>query len=52
MWRKSSFSNDPNTACVEVALTALGAGVRDSKNTSPELRFSARAWERFVASAR
>ena len=30
-WRKSSYSGQ-NTACVEVAPTAAGAAVRDSKS--------------------
>jgi hypothetical protein len=42
MWRKSTFSGDPNSACVEVALTAGGAALRDSKNANgPVLHFSA-----------
>jgi uncharacterized protein DUF397 len=32
VWHKSSFS-DHNGSCVEVALTAVAVGIRDSKNT-------------------
>ena len=31
-WRKSSHSGGDHGACVEVAVTADGIGVRDSKN--------------------
>jgi uncharacterized protein DUF397 len=47
-WRKSSFSQDPASDCVEVALGA-DALVRDSKNTTgPVLRFEVRAWDEFI----
>lgn len=46
MWRKSSFSGDPNSNCVEVSLSDMSAAVRDSKNTDgPVLRFPAEAWK-------
>lgn len=48
MWRKSSHSEGGNTDCVEVALTASGAAVRDSKRTGPELRFPVQSWKRFT----
>lgn len=46
MWRRSSFSGgDGGTACVEVALPAGGAAVRDSKDPSgPVLSLSRSAW--------
>jgi hypothetical protein len=47
-WRKSSFSETPQGACVEVALAVTGAAVRDSKNTvGPTLRFGASQWRTF-----
>lgn len=47
-WRKSSYSGNPNTACVEVAF-ADRAGVRDSKNaTGPSLAFGADQWRAFL----
>lgn len=49
-WRKSSFSEGPQTNCVEVALAEGEAAVRDSKNSSgPILAMSAAAWRIFVA---
>lgn len=48
-WRKSSYSGNTNTSCVEVAFEAGAVGVRDSKNTdSPPLAFPATAWHTFV----
>ena len=48
-WRKSTFSEGGNDACVEVAFAETGAAVRDSKNTSgPQLALSASAWRGFV----
>ncbi len=49
-WRKSTFSEGGNDACVEVAFAESGAAVRDSKNTTgPELTLSTPAWRRFVS---
>jgi hypothetical protein len=49
MWRKSSFSGDGNSDCVEVALTSRGAAVRDSKNADgPMLRFPPPAWRHLL----
>lgn len=49
-WRKSRFSQDVGSACVEVAFAESGAAVRDSKNTAgPMLTLSTRAWHCFVA---
>jgi hypothetical protein len=46
-YRKSSFSGTGN--CVEVAHTATGIFVRDSKNTSgPELQFTFAEWDAFA----
>lgn len=48
-WRKSSYSGDVNTSCVEVAFAVERVGVRDSKNTSgPTLSFSPDAWRTFA----
>jgi len=48
-WRKSTFSNDPEGNCVEVAFGLTGAAVRDSKNTSgPTLTFDASTWRAFA----
>jgi hypothetical protein len=46
-WRKSSFSS-PDANCVEVAFGEV-VGVRDSKNTAPELSFPVDAWTVFLA---
>jgi hypothetical protein len=49
-WRKSSFSEGPQTNCVEVAFGAREAAVRDSKNVpGPVVSIPATAWRRFVA---
>ena len=49
-WRKSSFSGGNGGACVEVGLLGSTVLVRDSKtDTSPELPFSAGAWQDFLA---
>ncbi|WP_199444007.1 DUF397 domain-containing protein [Umezawaea beigongshangensis] len=50
VWRKSSRSGQGNNdACVEVAVTRDGVGVRDSKNPAAGLlAFSESAWARFV----
>jgi hypothetical protein len=51
-WRKSSFSEGPQTNCVEVALAESRAAVRDSKNAAgPVLTVSATAWRAFVTVA-
>jgi len=48
-WRKSTFSEGGNDACVEVAFAETGAAVRDSKNAEgPQLALTAPAWRRFV----
>lgn len=49
-WFKSSRSEQAN-ACVEVKFGARAVGVRDSKDPGgPELWFSPRAWDGFLAS--
>ena len=51
-WRKSSYSNGGENACVEVA-SADGVLVRDTTDRDGgTLTFSAGAWERFTASLR
>jgi hypothetical protein len=48
-WRKSSFSGDVNTDCVEVLLTTNRAGIRDSKNaTGPALAVTVETWATFL----
>lgn len=48
-WRKSSFSGEGGSSCVEVAFVQAEVGVRDSKNASgPNLRFGPEAWRRFL----
>ncbi len=47
-WFKSSYSSNAHH-CVEVALTAEAAAVRDSKNrASEQLIFSTEHWESFL----
>lgn len=51
-WRKSSHSGAGND-CVEIALVASGAAVRDSKNPDgPWLRFADNQWANFLTAAR
>ncbi|WP_309110853.1 DUF397 domain-containing protein [Saccharothrix sp.] len=46
-WRKSTFS--PNDGCVEVAFSAAGAHVRNTRNTGGErLAFSWSGWREFL----
>lgn len=53
-WRKSSFSNDIEFECVEVAELGDGAvALRDSTDHTREpLRFTAREWAAFTAGVR
>lgn len=47
-WRKSSFSNGGNNACVEVRRETAATGVRDSKNPRDGLlTFPESSWRRF-----
>nr|QEO74079.1 hypothetical protein [uncultured bacterium] len=49
-WRKSSFSDGPQSDCVEVALTVSGVAVRDSKDPDGGvLRLPVPALRRLVA---
>jgi hypothetical protein len=51
-WFKSTRSAS-NGACVEVAGTATGVAVRDSKDPQgPMLRFSPEAWQGFIDGVR
>ena len=52
LWKKSSRSAG-NGACVEVAMTADGVAVRDSKDrTGPVLNFAGESWDEFLAAVR
>ena len=50
-WRKSSYSGNGGTDCVEVGARAEADRVlvRDTKDRGPVLRFSPAAWRRFAA---
>jgi len=48
-WRKSSYSEADDGNCVEVACTADGVAVRDSKNVSgPVLTVEVAQWRALV----
>jgi hypothetical protein len=50
-WFKSSRSGSANEGCVEVRLTDVVVGVRDSKNvTGPVFEFAPVQWRAFVVS--
>lgn len=52
-WFKSTRSGSSNEGCVEVRLTEVSVGVRDSKNvTGPAFRFTPGEWQTFVAATR
>lgn len=52
VWRKSTYSQG-NGACVEVALTPAGTGIRDSKQPDGGVvRASFAAWEAFCRAVR
>jgi hypothetical protein len=51
-WRKSSYSGSNGGDCVEVADGAAVVLVRDTKDRSVTLTFSAETWERFADSLR
>jgi hypothetical protein len=50
-WRKSSYSGDGGSNCVEVADSGRRVLVRDTKQaaTGPVLEFSPAAWRSFAA---
>jgi hypothetical protein len=49
-WRKSTFSQEGGSDCVEVAFAEGGAAVRDSKNTDgPVLALTPSVFRQFVA---
>jgi hypothetical protein len=49
-WRKSTRSAEGGGNCVEIALLAEGAAIRDSKNPAgPKLRFPTTTWQGFLA---
>jgi uncharacterized protein DUF397 len=49
-WRKSSYSNDQGSNCVEVAVTDDQILVRDSKHPDgPTLAFTPSEWRAFVS---
>jgi Domain of unknown function (DUF397) len=48
-WRKSSYSGDGGSNCVEIADDASRVLVRDTKDKiGPVLRFTPDAWRRFA----
>ena len=52
-WFKSTRSGSNDEGCVEVRLTEVSVGVRDSKNvTGPVFRFAPGEWRAFVGAAR
>lgn len=52
-WRKSSYSSG-NSECVEVAMSRVAVGVRDTRQheSGPVLRFPSAAWRAFIAKAK
>jgi hypothetical protein len=51
-WFTSSFSGGANEACVEVRITDVAVGVRDSKNAAgPAFSFAPADWRAFVGKA-
>lgn len=48
-WRRSSFSGQGGTDCVQVAFAVTGVAVRDSKNaTGPVLKLPLDTWHRLL----
>lgn len=48
-WRKSTYSGEAGSNCVEVAFVPTGVVVRDTKNApGPMLTFGQGAWRRFL----
>jgi hypothetical protein len=53
VWRKSTFSGDPENECVEVSFTTNTVGMRDSKNPDgPILTFTPSEWVAFLGDLR
>jgi hypothetical protein len=50
-WRKSSYSSESDSNCVEVAFAPTAVAVRDSKNTGPTLTFEPHRWHAFLTQA-
>jgi hypothetical protein len=51
-WFTSSFSGSGNETCVEVRITDVAVGVRDSKNAAgPAFTFAPSRWRAFVGEA-
>ena len=51
-WRKSSYSGNGGSDCVEVGEAARDVLIRDTKDhEGPVLRFTRKEWRRFVGSA-
>ena len=49
-WRKSSFSTDSGSQCVEVAFGPASVAVRDSKNAAgPRLTIDHEGWRALIA---
>ena len=49
-WRKSSFSENPDGNCIEVAFGPVGVAVRDSKNAAgPRLTVDLEGWRSLIA---
>lgn len=52
-WRKSSYSEGPQTDCVEIAHSSLSVLIRDSKNpTGPVLAIENGRWDAFLTELR
>ena len=52
-WRKSSYSGEGESNCVEVAFPVRGVAVRDSKNSAGSvLAFPAVQWKAFLLTLR
>ncbi len=52
-WRKSSYSGEGQSDCVEVANTGPNVAVRDSKNpTGPVIAFPLGKWRTFLTAHR
>jgi hypothetical protein len=48
-WFKSSYSGSANNTCVEVRLSELFVGVRDSKGGPGALHFPPAHWRQFLS---